>query len=104
MSPQAENQKKQINIEISNDLEATYANFAVIRHSASEIIVDFARLLPNMPKGKVHARIVMTPMNAKLLHRALGENLQKFEDQFGEISTPDGARGFEKDGGLGFPH
>ena len=31
----------------------------------------------------------MTPMNAKLLHKALGENLGKFEDKHGEIKTPD---------------
>ena len=46
-----------------------------------------------MPKSKVYARIIMTPMNAKLLHRALGDNLAKYEEKFGEIKTPD--RGFE---------
>ena len=57
------------------------------------MIVDFARVLPNVPKAKVYARIIMTPTNAKLLHRALGDNLSKFEEKFGEIKTPD--RGFE---------
>lgn len=80
---------QQINIEIPEGLEAIYTNFAVITHSASEIIIDFARILPNTPKGKVYARVVMTPMNAKLLHRALGTNLANFEAQFGEIKTPD---------------
>jgi len=32
---------------------------------------------------------LMTPMNAKLLHKALGENLGKFEEQYGEIKTPE---------------
>ncbi len=90
----------QVNIELPADLDAIYANFAVIMHSSSEIVVDFARLLPNMPKAKVNARIVMTPTNAKLLHRALGENLSKFESQFGEIKTPD--QGFEAERALGF--
>lgn len=79
----------QLNIELPADLEAIYANFVVITHSPSEIVLDFARLLPNVPKGKVHARVLMTPMNAKLLHRALGENLKKFESQFGEIKVPE---------------
>ena len=79
----------QLNIELPGDLEAIYANFVVITHSPSEIVLDFARILPNVPKGKVHARILMTPMNAKLLHRALGENLKKFESQFGEIRVPE---------------
>ncbi len=85
--------QRQIQIELPADLEATYANFALITHSPSEVIIDFARVLPNVPKAKVYARIVMTPMNAKLLHRALGENLARFEEKHGEIKTPDA--GFE---------
>jgi hypothetical protein len=85
--------QRPIQIELPANLEATYSNFALITHSPSEIILDFARALPNVPKAKVYARIVMTPMNTKLLHRALGENLAKFEDKFGEIKTPD--KGFE---------
>lgn len=38
-----------------------------------------------MPRFKVYARILMTPMHAKLLHLALGENPAKFEDGYGEI-------------------
>ena len=94
-----------INIEIPQDLDAIYANFAVISHSASEIILDLARLLPNSPKGKVYARVVMTPLNAKLLHRALGTNLGKYEDQFGAIQVPEqDAKGFGEDRVLGFRH
>ncbi len=85
--------QRSLQIELPSDLEATYSNFALITHSPSEMIVDFARMLPNIPKAKVYARIIMTPMNAKLLHKALGENLAKFEEKFGEIKTPD--HGFE---------
>ena len=80
----------QINIELPPDLDATYANFAMITHSPSEVIIDFARVLPNMPKAKVCARMLMTPMHAKLLLMALGENLQKYEQQFGPIVIPQG--------------
>lgn len=80
----------QVNIEVPPDLDATYANFALITHSASEIIIDFARVLPNTPKAKVYARIITTPLHAKLLLRALGENLEKYEAQFGEIKLPSG--------------
>jgi hypothetical protein len=95
-------QQMQINVELPGELEATYSNFAMITHSASEIVIDFARLLPNVPKAKIYARIVMTPMNAKLLHRALGENISKFEAQFGEVKTPE--QGFGEDRGIGFKH
>jgi hypothetical protein len=43
-----------------------------------------------MPKARVYARIVMTPMNAKLLLRALGDNLGRYEAQYGEIALPSG--------------
>ncbi len=80
----------QVNIQVPPDLEATYANFALITHSASEIIIDFARVLPNTPQAKVYARIITTPLHAKLLLRALGENIEKYEAQFGEVKLPSG--------------
>jgi hypothetical protein len=79
--------KKQVNIELPADLEPDYANFVLITHSAAEIILDFAQVLPRTPKGKVQSRIVMTPMHAKLLHNALGQNLSQYESKFGAIQT-----------------
>ncbi len=89
MSTPTGQQPAQLNIELSVDLEATYSNMALISHSASELIIDFARVMPNMPKGKVYSRVVMTPMNAKLLYFALADNLQKFEAKYGEVKIPD---------------
>ena len=80
----------QINVELPGALEAIYANFAMITHSPSEIVVDFARILPNVPKAKVYARIIMTPAHAKMLHRALEDNLKKFESAHGQIKLPGG--------------
>lgn len=95
-------QPVQINVELPGELEAVYANFAMITHSPSEVVIDFARILPNVPKAKVYARVIMTPINAKLLLRALTENLSKFEAQFGEIKTPEQAFGADRP--LGFKH
>ncbi len=86
-SPQSPHQMA---IEIPANLEAIYSNFALITHSPSEVVVDFARILPNMPKARVYARIMMTPMNAKLLLRALADNLSRYEAQYGEIILPTG--------------
>ena len=78
--------QQQINIELGEkEAEGIYANLAMITHSPTEIIIDFARVMPRTPKARVLARIIMTPMHAKLLHNALAENLKKFESQFGEI-------------------
>jgi hypothetical protein len=93
-------QSMQINVELPADLEAVYSNFAMITHSPSEVIVDFARILPNVPKAKVYARVIMTPMSAKLLLRALSENIDNYEKQYGEIKTPD--TGFAPHQPMGF--
>ncbi len=90
--PQQPNQPmpRQIQIELPPDIaEGIYANFAVITHSPSEFVIDFARMVPGTPKAKVQGRIIMTPMHAKMLHKALEDNIKKFEGNFGEIKTPD---------------
>jgi hypothetical protein len=79
-----------IPLELPAALEPVYANLALIAHSPAEIVIDFARMLPGMPKARVAARIVLTPLCAKALLRALGENVAKFEKQYGEIHLPEG--------------
>lgn len=97
---QPEPQQVRLNVEVPGELEATYANMAVIRHSPSEVVIDFIRQMPDQPRAKVYSRVVMTPINAKLLHRALGENLTAFESKFGEIRTPE--QGFQEERPIGF--
>jgi hypothetical protein len=77
-------------IQIPKDLEPTYANFALISNSRSEIVIDFAQILPQISHARVRNRVVMTAFNAKLLHRALGDHIAKFEERFGEIDLPEG--------------
>lgn len=76
---------KQINVELPKEINATYANFAIISHSPHELIIDFAQILPAMPKARVQARVLLTPVNAKMLYQALGDNLAKYEKRFGVI-------------------
>jgi hypothetical protein len=73
------------------DLEPTYANLAAITHSPSEILIDFAQVMPMVPEARVKSRIVLTPTNAKLLLNALRDHLGRFETQFGEIRLPEAA-------------
>ncbi|HBX70592.1 MAG TPA: DUF3467 domain-containing protein [Chloroflexi bacterium] len=75
-------------MEIPEDLEPSYVNVVRITHSPSEMIFDFARILPGMAASKVVSRILMSPLSAKLFHRALSENLAKYEASFGEIKMP----------------
>ena len=75
-------------LELPADLELVYANLARIAHSPSDIVFDFAHLLPGEPRAKIRSRVVMTPLSAKLLVRALTENLARYEAAFGEINIP----------------
>ena len=83
-----QNQPKQINVELGEkESEGIYSNLALITHSSAEFIIDFTRMVPNVPKTKVYARIIMTPQHTKSLLKALQENIEKYEDQYGEIKT-----------------
>ena len=77
----------QVSIELGEDVaEGIYSNLAVISHSNSEFVIDFIRLVPNVPKAKVKSRIILTPQHAKRLLAALNDNVKKFEAQHGKIS------------------
>ena len=81
-------QQQKIQVELKEpESEGIYANLAMIVHSPSEIILDFARLMPGVPKARVYSRIIMTPQHAKSLLRTLEENLKKYEENFGEIKV-----------------
>ncbi|HEX9796294.1 MAG TPA: DUF3467 domain-containing protein [Anaerolineales bacterium] len=79
-----------LKVNIPAGLEPTYANLALITHSPSEIVIDLAQVMPQVPEARVRTRVVMTPINAKLLQRALAEHLTRFETEHGEIKIPHG--------------
>lgn len=91
--------RQQLKIEVKEpESEGIYSNIALIVHSPQEFVIDFARFTPGSQRAKVYARIIMTPAHAKMLHRALEENLKKFESTHGEIKLPGGDQrniGFE---------
>ena len=83
------NNQKQIQIELTPDVAGgTYSNLAIVAHSPSDFILDFASFLPGTPKAQIRSRIVMTPDHAKQLLKALQDNILKYEQQFGEIQQP----------------
>jgi hypothetical protein len=81
---------KQIKLEISPDQEAVYSNQVLIAHTPSELVFSFAQMLPGSSNAKVKTQVMMSPIGAKLFYRALGENLAKYETNFGEIRLPGG--------------
>lgn len=87
MAEEKDKQKQgQINIELDEKVaEGTYSNLAIINHSVSEFVVDFVNIMPGVPKNKVKSRIILTPQHAKRLLKALGDNINRFENAHGEI-------------------
>lgn len=79
-----------VQVHLPADLEPIYSNFALITNSPSEIVVDFAQIMPQVAQARIRARVVMTPLNAKLVLRALTDHLARYESQFGEIVVPAG--------------
>ena len=68
--------------------QGEYANLAIITHSSSAFVVDFARLLPGVPKAQVRSRVILAPEHAKRLLLALQENIVRYEREFGPIKLP----------------
>jgi hypothetical protein len=85
-SDPAMEEKKQISLELKPEIaKGSYSNLAIITHSRSEFIIDFATMLPGLPKPEITNRLVMTPEHAKRLMNALAENVSKYEASFGRI-------------------
>ena len=83
------NQKQGFPIELNPETAlGQYANLALISHSSSDFVLDFARMLPGMSKPQVRSRVVLAPEHAKRLLQALQENIYKYEQTFGKIQIP----------------
>ena len=98
--------KNQIKIDLTPEVAAGhYSNLAIISHSPNEFVLDFINMAPNMPQARVQSRIIMTPENVKNLLFALRDNVQKYENNFGEIvcKTPKNAGNNGNNGGLPNP-
>ena len=79
--------EKEFSIDLKQDVsKGSYSNLAIITHSHSEFIIDFATMLPGLPKPEVSNRIIMTPEHAKRLFLALQDNINKYETQNGPIA------------------
>lgn len=75
---------KGLNIKISDEeLKGRYSNLVRISHTREEFILDFINMVP--PQGAVTARVITSPGHLKRLIRALSENLELYERNFGSI-------------------
>lgn len=82
-------ENKQLQLELKPEVaKGSYSNLAIISHSHSEFVIDFATMLPGLQKPEISNRILMTPEHAKRLLNALMDNIGKYENQFGRIELP----------------
>ncbi len=88
LPPQPPANQRKLQLELPGNLATLYANGVIVTQTHSEIVLDFAQIMPNDPRARVVSRIVMTPANAKLFLKALTQNLERFESVHGEISLP----------------
>ena len=89
-----DNKKGQLQLELPQEVaQGEYANFAIITHFSSDFVLDFARVLPGVPKAMVKSRVLLAPEHAKRLLGALQENIMRYERAFGPIRIPDAKGG-----------
>lgn len=79
---------QQIKLEMPANLNAVYANIALIMHTPNEFFLNFSQIQPGINKAQIHTKVVMTPTHAKLLYKALGENLERYEEKHGAVDVP----------------
>ena len=89
MEDNNKNNQNQFQMGINPEVaEGIYSNLALITHSSSDFILDFACALLGMPQPQIKSRVIMAPEHAKRLLQALQSNIYNYEQTFGKIKMP----------------
>jgi hypothetical protein len=72
---------------------AQYSNLALISHRKEEFVIDFLFVDPQAQAKQdgqaiLTSRVVVNPGHMKRLYQAIGENIQRYEKNFGTIVLP----------------
>ena len=100
--PQGPGQPGQLQIKADEkELQGLYSNLMMIHHNLEEFTLNFIYIFPNGTQGKLLNSVIVSPGHAKRIWRALGENIERYEQQFGQIKElPEG--GTPKPPNVGF--
>ncbi len=79
---------KPLSLRLPADLKPLFANVVRAAHTPGEFILDFSAVLPGQEFSQVDARVILSPLGAKLLQQVLNENIHRYESSFGEIRLP----------------
>jgi hypothetical protein len=97
----SDNLKKGIDLELDEvTAQGHYANLAIISHSATEFVLDFAAIMPGIPKAKIKSRIVLGPEHAKRLLMSLQDNITRYETSVGRIDIRNQAAAYDDSGAV----
>jgi hypothetical protein len=76
------------------ELQGLYSNLVMVHHHAEEFTLNFVYVFPNGTQGKLLTSVIVSPGHAKRIWRALGENVSRYEAQYGPIKeSPEGTPG-----------
>jgi hypothetical protein len=79
---------EQVQVQIKADekeLLGQFSNLVMFHHNAEEFTLHFIYVFPNVPQGKLLSSVIVSPAHAKRILRALGENINRYEAQYGAI-------------------
>ena len=100
-NPQQNQPQGQLQIKADEkELQGLYSNLMMIHHNLEEFTLNFVYIFPNGTQGKLLSSVIVSPGHAKRIWRALGENIERYEQQFGPVkevpagSTPPPTVGF----------
>jgi len=82
--PQSQPGQMQIKAD-EKELQGLYSNLMMIHHNLEEFTLNFIYIFPNGAQGKLLSSMIVSPGHAKRIWRALGENISRYEAQFGAI-------------------
>ncbi len=73
--------------------KGAYSNLAVISHHPDEFFLDFLLVdpqaqTPERGQAVLVSRVILSPRHMKRLYEAIGENIDKYEKNFGKIALP----------------
>lgn len=77
-------------------LVGKYSNTMQVMHTKDEFVLDFLSVFP--PAGHLVSRVIVSPGQMKQIAKALAENIEKYEANFGTVTpsdTPKTSIGFQ---------
>ena len=87
-----ERNDKKIQIDMNNDLaQGVYSNVSMSNFNAEEIVLDFLYIQPNIAKGSLRSRVILSPKHIKRLQALINRTVSDYETKCGPIQSDDDA-------------